>query len=134
MADIAEALHRSNGLLSIAKMSQLSGVARTEICKICAAAKAKTTRRAGRQNADIDQQLARTGAQRRLSTGRREALPCPSGRCRCQPLIRFSAIRGPEHGMERTLKFAAQMTGAQVPEGESLPILMRTSDFRPTLR
>jgi hypothetical protein len=64
MADIAEALHRSNGLLSIAKMSKLSGVARTEIYKICAAAKAKTTRRAGRQNAGIDQQLARTGAQR----------------------------------------------------------------------
>jgi predicted HTH domain antitoxin len=34
MADIAVALHRSNGLLSIAKMSQLSGVARTEIYKI----------------------------------------------------------------------------------------------------
>lgn len=34
MADIAVALHRSNGLLSIAKMSKLSGVARTEIYKI----------------------------------------------------------------------------------------------------
>jgi hypothetical protein len=34
MADIAEALRRGNGVLSIAEMSRLSGVNRTEIYKI----------------------------------------------------------------------------------------------------